>query len=90
MSNVFYVIETARRTFLTLEEAGAQQLKASEVEEYYNAQKFDSKAEVDTFIELLNTGKTHSLPIRSDWTVEVDSNFLPVNSRRVFVSLIED
>jgi hypothetical protein len=89
LENTLYVLETVQQTFIQLELCGEKTLKAYDIEEYYNAQKFDNEQEVKDFEELINTGKSSNPTIRPDWKITIDSSLLPVQKRILITQLKE-
>lgn len=83
-------METAQRTFITLSQMGQKHLHASDIEEYYHAETFDTEEEVETYEELLNTGKTKNPHVRSDWKVTVEPELLPVRKRTLLTELVSE
>ena len=72
-----------------MEQTGNNTLQAYELEEYYNATKFDHD-EVMTFKELLNTGSTSNLSIRPDWSIRFEQSILPVKERIMRCELVNE
>lgn len=90
MKDKLFVLQTADGRFVCLEQVGNKELDAFPLENYYNADKFDSVEEVETFVELLNTGKTTNSSIRADWNVCIDQSLLPVKKRTIFTELVDE
>lgn len=88
MKHTLYVLETSKKTFITIDHVGKNHLHASDIEEFYLAQMFDTEEEVDTYEELLNTGTTGNPHIRPHWQVTVDKELIPVKKRTVVTELL--
>lgn len=90
VKNELIVLQTAHGQFIDLDIVGDKHLEAQEIEEYYNADKFESEEEADTFLELLNTGKSTNPHIRKDWKVTIEADLLPVKKRKMVVELVDE
>lgn len=87
MKHTLFILESKNGFFIILDYDGDKTLTAYETEEYYDANKFDSEEEVDTFLELFNSGKNTHPRLRDDWVVNVDPRLLPVNKRMMKTEL---
>lgn len=90
MKDKLFVLETSDERFVCLEQVGNKELDAFSLENYYNADKFDNEVEADTFVELINTGKTDNPSIRADWKIFIDKSLLPVKKRIIYTELVDE
>lgn len=88
MKHELYVLQTANNLFVSIEQTGEKELSVYEVEEYYNADKFDSMTEVDNVKQLAETGQP-APGMRADWTLRIEPDFLPLKRRTFIAELVE-
>jgi hypothetical protein len=90
MKERLFILQTVNGKFICFVQEGDEGLDAYEVEDYYNANKFEDEAEIELFLELINTGKTTSPKIKENWKIFIDPLLLPVSRRSFFAELIDE
>jgi hypothetical protein len=84
MESTTYVIETAQKTYIGLEQVGNNDLDAYGVALPYAGDQFEEESEANQFIKDLESGKT--MNGNHEFRIDIDKKLFPLTTKKLVMN----